>query len=220
MDTERCSRCGNEIPDWAHGVCPVCVRIARDETRYGKHSRSKSHRSRRSLEHVRSTDSAPTPSTVTLPKLPRPKVSLEASSNQASRELRRRWEGINDLLKDTYGAKMLISQVLVERGVPGRTVARWRKDNAWLARFLKRLQPELNEAWAGLLSEQDLVILRRWYGLGETRIRSLQAIADELGMTLAATEVRYRKVQRFLRGRTGRMTLERAIMAAVGQGTL
>jgi hypothetical protein len=156
-----------------------------------------------------------------VPSVPqKPEVDLGASSRQASHELRQRWEGVNDLLKDTYGRKVLISQLLVERGIPRRRIERWRKDAVWLTRFLKRLQRELNQSWAGLLSEEDLVILSRWYGLGEARVQSLEAIADELGMTLAETEVHQRKLLKFLHGTTGHATLERAIMASVRQGAL
>jgi hypothetical protein len=33
----RCSGCGNELPDWANGVCYVCGRIRREEKRFGAH---------------------------------------------------------------------------------------------------------------------------------------------------------------------------------------
>ncbi len=33
----RCSGCGNEIPDWAGGVCYTCGRIHREEKRFGAH---------------------------------------------------------------------------------------------------------------------------------------------------------------------------------------
>jgi hypothetical protein len=147
-------------------------------------------------------------------------VNAEALSKQAKHQLRLRLEGVNDLLTDTFGTKVLVSQLLVERGIPRKRIERWRKDTVWLERFLKRLQQELNRAWAGLLSEQDLLMLSRWYGLGETRIQSLKSIADELGITLAEAEVRQRKLQKFLHGTTGRATLERAIMVSVGHGVL
>ena len=33
--SERCSNCGNEVPGWASGRCPVCFRSGRDSSRYG-----------------------------------------------------------------------------------------------------------------------------------------------------------------------------------------
>ena len=33
----RCTGCGNELPDWANGVCYVCGRIRREEKRFGAH---------------------------------------------------------------------------------------------------------------------------------------------------------------------------------------
>ena len=32
---ERCSKCGNEVPDWTSGRCPICLRMKRDSVRYG-----------------------------------------------------------------------------------------------------------------------------------------------------------------------------------------
>jgi hypothetical protein len=189
-----CSRCGNDIPDWANGVCPVCVRIERDEKRYGKRSRSKFQPLSGDSKAPKLADSQPIQSVMTSPAPLKQEVNVEALSKQASHQLRLRLEGVNDLLTDTYGTKVLVSQLLAERGIPRKRIERWRKDTVWLERFLKRLQQELNRAWAGLLSEQDLLMLSRWYGLGETRIQSLKSIAEELGITLAEAEVRQRKL--------------------------
>lgn len=31
----RCGKCGNEVPDWASGRCPICFRMEQEHIRYG-----------------------------------------------------------------------------------------------------------------------------------------------------------------------------------------
>jgi len=150
----------------------------------------------------------------------KPEVDVDTSPKQASDELRRRLKGINDLIKDIYGSRVRISELLAKQGIPPAQIERWKNDQTWLTRFLRRLQRELIQAWMDLMPGEDLRVLSRWYGVGKARNRSLQAIADEFGMTQSEAKRQLGRLQRIIREPRGQRVLEKAIMASVGKHAL
>lgn len=210
MTTTRCPRCGNEIPAWSGGVCPVCERTISTEKRFWK--RGQKHA--RPFRHTKRPHATP----VLIVDRQRPdtaKVLLERKSRG-----RRRLEAFNVLLEEAYGRRVRLSDLLIGQGIPREQVTRWRQDGLWLVRFLKRLEGKLLVLFSKALPGHDPRVLSLWYGLDGQRTRVTGAIAGELGITTVEAHLAHDLLPRTLRRNKGRRALEEAALAAARETEL
>ena len=203
MKTKRCGRCGNEIPGWSGGVCPVCDRVMPVEKRYWKGGR------KRLRPRVRPASGEPTGQLsgrrVQRPKA-KPAIAARRRRARVAKTLfrprsqgRRRLKGFNRLLQEVYGRPVRLSHLLTKQGVSRNQVAHWRQDGLWLLRFLKRLEGSLLTMLAEALPGHDPRVLTRWYGLDGRGTRPVRAIAAELESTTIETQFAHDLLLRYLR---------------------
>jgi len=184
-ETRRCDRCGNEIPDWSGGVCPVCERLSQGEKRFWKGGKKRP----RWRPHPQPT--RPPSGRVKWPKA-KPAAEIRRRETQVTRRLlgqrtwgRRRLDGFNRLLKEIYGRPVWLSHLLTKQGIPSSRIERWRRDIIWLVHFLKRLELKLRVMLTEAEPDQDPKILSLWYGLDGRGARLLETIVADLNMTMA-----------------------------------
>jgi hypothetical protein len=216
-ETRRCAQCGNEIPDWSGGVCPVCGRITQGEKRFWRGARKRPRP--RPMQRA-----APYPlpvKPVERPKREKAKLSgslrrrkASLAKNQLERGSRgwQRLEGFNRLLRDVYGRSVRLSHLLTKHGIPQAQTRRWRQDGLWLVRFLKRLERKLLMVLAEAMPAQDPRVLNLWYGLDGKGNRPIEEIAAELGIITVEVLVAQRVLLRYLQEQAGRAELERAVL--------
>lgn len=200
----RCPRCGNEIPDWSVGVCPVCERRMSTEKRFWGRGTKYSRPPRRAER------SQATPAFMSGRRQPNTAKMLLKPKSRG----RRRLEGFNRLLLDVYGGPTRLSDLLVRQGLTRKQVTQWRQDGLWLVRFLKRLEGKLLVLLAQVLSHHDPRVLSLWYGLDGQDARALGAVALELGMTKVEAQLAHDLQMRYLRRDEGRAALEGALLGA------
>ena len=160
-----CPHCGNQILEWAGGVCYVCDRIAKEQRRYGRRSKARKR-------------STPMPVPEVTPANPIPPVD---------RIKQRR--GINNLLFDIYGKEHLLSMILAAGGFSPEEISLLR--TPYLVPFLDILVESWNDWFSQTLPNiRGPIIFRRYsldgqarptlrqlgekYGLSHERIRQLQ----------------------------------------------
>ena len=214
--TRRCPECGNEIPVWSGGACPVCARNKQDEKRYGRRSR---RRRRPPPAQDKASHQPPTR------QIKRQKIEPTGSPHlkkpgPAKKKLKpgsRGWwrlGGFNRLLIDIYGRPIRLSRLLTKQGASPAQIERWREDGPWLVRFMRRLERKLLDALAEAMPGQDPRVLSLRYGLDGKGNRSLETIAAKLGvMTITALAVHIRLLT-YLQSKTGRAEFERAVLLA------
>jgi hypothetical protein len=214
----RCGHCGNEIPSWSGRVCPVCGRISQSAKRFWKGGRKRRRPRARPAQREAARRS---PVEYVGPPQPEP-VTLARwrKASKATRSLgwrsrgRRRLDGFNRLLRDVYGRSVWLSHLLAKHGVSRAQVNRWRRDGLWLVRFLKRLRSSLLIELAEVIPGQGPQILSLWYGLDGQGARSVEVIADELGMETREVLGARLDALRYLWNKDGRAALERTVLAA------
>ena len=215
MAADRCAQCGNSIPSWA-GSCPICSRIEQDRRRYGGRGRLRRTRGpsphRSGMARSRALRRDKRESFVSSQELGT--TASGAEQKQASLGYRSRLKGFNRLLKDVYGERIWLGHVLTKHGIAPEQVARWREDVAWLLRFTGRLGQILLAHLVEAVPGHDPHILNHWYGLSTPQARSAEAIALKLGITPSAVNDAHRACLRYLRGKAGRMALEKAVIIA------
>jgi len=216
IKTRRCPECGNEIPVWSGGACPVCARNKQDEKRYGRRSRRRrrpppaqdkaSHRPPIGQAKRQKIEPAGSPQ----PEKPGPaKKRLEPGSRGW-----RRLGGLNRLLIDVYGRPIRLSRLLTEQGASPAQIERWREDGPWLVRFMRRLERKLLDALAEAIPGQDPRVLSLRYGLDGKGNRSIETIAAKLGMMAVTALAVHIRLLTYLQSKTGRADLERAVLLA------
>lgn len=210
MSQDICPRCGNPIPDWAQGGCPVCRRIEQEKVRFGRGGSfpgrsvppSGSQRTRRAKQ--------------TRPRIrPRP-VQSRPDRGFWGREnpgtippgFRARLEGFNAFLEDVYARPVRISHILAQGGISQEQIAIWRQDALWLLLFMHKLETRLATALTAALPGADAGILSAWYGFG--RECSMQTIRQSRSAPKCRAE--QRRVVAFLRCALGRAMLEQIMV--------
>jgi hypothetical protein len=93
-------------------------------------------------------------------------------------------------------------------------VARWREDDLWLVRFLKRLEGKLLLMLAGAVAMHDPRVLSRWYRLDGRGASTVVDIANELGMTQVEVQLAHDLMLRYLRRDEGRAALQEVVLLA------
>ena len=218
MKTTRCSQCGNEIPAWSGGVCPVCERVSQGEKRFWKEGIKRPRRSRQRPPSATGKPAHSAPAAHT--RLPKAKSETAARRQKTSvRPLgrrtrgRRRLDGFNRFLRDVYGDPMHFNHLLTKQGISHDQVNRWRQDGIWLLRFLRRLKQELQKALAKVKPRHNPQVLTLWYGLDGKGARSLDTIADEMRMTTQKVLGTRQELLMYLWREDGQMALEEMILA-------
>jgi len=216
IETRRCPECGNPIPVWAGGACPVCARNKQDEKRYGRRSRR-----RRRPPPAQDKASHRPPIGRTKRQKIEPAGSPQAKKPGAARKRLergsrgwRRLGGFNRLLIDVYGRPTRLSRLLTKQGASPAQIERWREDGPWLVRFMRRLERKLLNALAEAMPGQDPRVLSLRYGLDGKGNRSIETIAAKLGMMTVAALVVHKRQLTYLQSKPGRTELERAVLLA------
>jgi hypothetical protein len=230
----RCPRCGNEIPDWSGGCCPWCDMVTSTEKRFwkgGKRGRNPYPRAvlgrpltRPPERHVpssagsgrrrRTSDRRGARPRAALSPISRRRKAAQAKQLPKQPEWRCRLDGFNRLLRAAYGYPMWLSDLLVRQGVPSKQTDRWRRDEAWLASFLKRLEAELLAALARAVPGRNPRVVSRWYGLDGKRPWASGRIANEFRMPAVEVRLAHDLMLRYLRRDKGRAALEDAVLGA------
>lgn len=220
MGQERCGSCGNTIPSWANGVCYRCAQIEKESERYGQrlktmwNSSSSKKESRYSpLPKKKSSSSAP-PKKDSRFSAP-PKRTMDSQKRQRTwSNLASRLEGFNGLLKDVYGRKVWLGELLERQGISPEQVRNWRQDLKWLFNFIIILEHHLMSNLAKSVPDQNPDVLSHWYGLNRTKAESVQAIAQQLGISGAKVIMAHEIFLKYLRKKDGRVMLEKVIIKA------
>ena len=196
----------------------MCERISQAEKRYGKGGRKRRRSGRRLARREVARQSPvgdvgrPKPEPVTLARWRRASKATR-SLGRRSRG-RRRLDGFNRLLRDVYGRSVWLSHLLTKHGVSQAQVNRWRQDGLWMVRFLKRLKSSLLVELAESVPGQGPQVLSLWYGLDGQGARSVEVIADELGMETREVLVARLNVMKHLWNEDGRAALEGMVLTA------
>lgn len=219
MTSNRCPHCGNLIPSWAHGICQICVRIDQERKRYGDRGRAL-HRTRHPRRKPKKTGTKS-------PKKRKTKrvVSVGASARRPSRPLHKqqclvRLKGFNRLLKDVYGRRIWLSDLLIKNGVSREQIALWKEDIEWLLHFTSTLETLLLKHLSQAVPGKDPHILKYWYGLKTPRTHSAKSIASRLGTTTSNVRDGHSALLEYLRGDAGKLVLEKAVMVASRDSTV
>jgi hypothetical protein len=123
-------------------------------------------------------------------------------------------DGFNQLLRDVYDSPVRLSELLSRQGVSSLQTDRWRRDRAWLASFLERLEAELLPALARAVPGHNPRVVSRWYGLDGKRAWARDRIAIELRMLTVEVRLAHDLMLRYLRRDEGRAALEAAVLRA------
>lgn len=188
MSSNSCGSCGNLIPSWAYGSCPVCQRIEQEHIKYG----SRKAHNQRTFKSYGSVVLTP-------------------------HDLRSRLECFNQLLRDVYDDNIRLGQILANHGVPQAQIQIWRDDQPWLEQFLERLELNLSAWLQRVIPGRDSRILRDKYGLGKYKPQPTEDIACSLHMRIVDVENDYQATLSLLRDRTGRAAIETAVLEASEQ---
>lgn len=129
-------------------------------------------------------------------------------------EWRCRLDGFNRLLRTVYGFPVWLSDLLIRHGVSSKQTDRWRRDKAWLASFLKRLETELLAALAQAVPSHNHRVVSRWYGLDGKRPWASGRIAIEFGVLTVEVRLAHDLVLTYLRRDKGWAALEGATLVA------
>jgi hypothetical protein len=184
MKSKVCPKCGNIIPDWAAGVCYRCLRISKDEKRFGRRGGGR-------RPWLRST-SPPLP----LPhpaSLPEPTSQSKQSKSQAQKQLQlaeaqyprphtpaertlARLEGINRLLEVVYGEPRFISDILRDEGIEEERIRLIKRHH--LEEYLNKFVDGLREVFENPKWDRLLEIIRHHYGIVDGEKMTLRAIGD------------------------------------------
>jgi hypothetical protein len=216
--TRRCGRCGNVIPDWSGGVCPICGRVSQAEKRLWPGGK-KDVRRRYRLPRDEGGD-RPSFTPVERPK-PKPAVPIHQQPARVMKKSigrrtrgRRRLNGFNRLLRDVYRRSVWLGHLLTQQGVSRDQVSRWREDGIWLVRFLRRLEQKLQSLLAEAVPHCDCRVLSLWYGLDGQGARSPTEISAELGMaTKDVLAVRLEQLRHLWR-ENGQAAFENTVLSA------
>jgi hypothetical protein len=214
VETRRCGRCGNEIPDWSGGICPVCERLSQGEKRFWKGGKKRPRR----RPHPQPT--RPPSGRVKWPKA-KPVAAIRRRETQVTRrplgqctQARRRLDGFNRLLQEIYGRPVWFSHLLTKQAIPSSRIERWRRDGIWLVHFLKRLELKLRVMLTEAEPDQDPKILSLWYGLDGRGARPLETIVADLNMTMAEVLAACQIQLRYLQREDGRAAFEKVVLTA------
>ena len=216
IETKRCGQCGNEIPGWSGGVCPVCERLSSGEKRFWKGGKKRPRPRQARDQPAPPSPVRPIQQPTTKPAgpVPRPQPSAPKRPLGKQTQGRRRLDNFNQLLQEIYSRPVRFGHLLAKQGIPPEQINRWRQDGIWLLRFLKRLHQELLTLLAKAHPDQDPQVLTLWYSLDGKESQPIETIATELKMTTADVRTARRTQLRYLRGEQGQATFERSVLTA------
>jgi hypothetical protein len=142
----------------------------------------------------------------------RPKATL--TKQMPKPEWRCRLGSFRRLLRAIYGPSMRLSELLIGQGVFSKQTDRWRRDTAWLASFVKRLETELLVALAYAVPDYSPRVVSRRYGLDGRWPWVSGRIAIEFGMLTVEVRLAHDLMLRYLRRDEGRAMLEAVVLLA------
>jgi hypothetical protein len=184
-----CGKCGQ--PKNPNGVCYNCARIENDARRYGRgdpgmgdrrdhwdwvpRSRRRSWRSSATSTRTRATDLKLSKAAVEV--LPPP---ADFRLIKYSEHLHR---GVNQFLADVYEEKRLLSEILLNAELSQAEIVRLRQRH--LTTYLPKLVHAWCYEWRKVLSEPDIGVVVRYYGL-DGKLRSLTGMLHEIASSSSA----------------------------------
>lgn len=210
-----CPKCGNIIPDWAAGVCYRCLRIGKDEKRFGRRGGG----SRPWLHPI-----PPPPQPVPLPEpSPQSKRTKFQDQNQPqpakpryprphtpTKRTLTRLKGINELLETVYGEPRLISDILRAKGIEEERIQLIKLHH--LEEYLDKFVSGLSEALDNPKWDRLLEIIRYRYGIVEGEKMTLQAIGDIYGLSRERIRQLQNKAIRIMKNSRRKRRLENMVM--------
>lgn len=214
-----CGKCGQ--PKNPNGVCYNCARIENDARRYGRgdpgmgdrrdhwdwvpRSRQKPWRSsakstRRHATNVKLSKAA-------VEVLPSP---ADLRFIKYSEHLHR---GVNQFLADVYEEKRLLSEILLNAELSKAEIVRLRQRH--LTTYLPKLVHAWCYEWRKVLSEADIGVVVRYYGL-DGKLRSLTGMVHEIASS-SSTELKiHRSALSWLQQPAQRRQLEAIAVRVAG----
>lgn len=181
-----CPECGNIIPDWAAGVCYRCLRIGKDEKRFGRRGGGS-----RPWLHPTPPPPQPVPLPEPSPQSKRTKFQDQNQPQPAKPQYPRRHtptkrtltrlKGINELLETIYGEPSLISDILRARGIEEERIQLIKLHH--LEEYLDGFMDGLSEVLDNPKWDRLLEIVRYRYGIAEGEKMSLRAIGNIYGLS-------------------------------------
>jgi hypothetical protein len=204
-----CPKCGNQIPQWANGVCYTCARIEKEHRRFGR---------RRPPENPFPEPSGPGPSKRWVTKTAattRPRKYRSNLRPLPNRHLQR--AAFNRLLNDLYNYPRYLSQILKDGGLSQDQLQQLKRNH--LPEFFDELVAQILAWWKKILPWQSYEILRNTYELEGLPARQTKSMMKQYRMSWSQIE-RYREIGlRQLRFHSRLRKLER-LMVQVAQSTL
>lgn len=199
-----CPKCGNEIPDWAAGVCYRCLRIGKDEKRFGRRGGG-----RRLWLHPTPPPPQPVPLPEPPPQSKRPKCQDQKQHPRPHTPTKRtltRLRGINELLETIYGEPRLVSDILRAKGIEEERIQLIKRHH--LEEYLDKFVYGLSEVLDLPIWDRLLEIIRYRYGIAEGEKMSLQAIGDIYGLSRERIRQLQNKAIRIMKNSRRKRSLE------------
>jgi hypothetical protein len=215
VQMEFCPICGNEITDGQ--VCWVCARADREQRVHGGSSKvlKRTRARRRQIGQAGSSQNIPK-----LSRLPNMQLRVVGQGlKQVRPDSWRRLEGFNRLLKDVYGEDLRLSAILAREGVPQTQLNRWRRDEAWLCRFVERLEKRLSTKLTKIIPRVHAQLVSYWYGLGPDIALPPETIAFKFGVSPSEVRAAHTALIKYLQGRAGRGLIEQIIFISAVEST-
>jgi hypothetical protein len=222
MKSKVCPKCGNIIPSWAAGVCYRCLRISKDEKRFGRRGGGR-------RPWLRSTSPPPPPPPLPHPaSLPEPTPQSKQSKSQAQKQLQpaearyprphtlrgrtlTRLKGINELLETIYGEPRLISDILRTKGIEEERIQLIKRHH--LEEYLDKFVDGLNEVLDNPKWDRLLGIVRYRYGIAEGDKMTLRAVGNIYGLSRERIRQLQNKAIRIMKNSKRRGRLENMAMS-------
>lgn len=205
-----CPKCGNEIPDWAAGVCYRCLRIGKDEKRFGRRGGG-----RRLWLHPTPPPSQSVPLAEPPPQSRRPNFQDQKQHPRPHAPTKRtltRLKGINELLETIYGEPRLISDILRAKGMEEERIQLMKRYH--LEEYLDRFVDGLSEVLDNPKWDRLLEIVRHRYGIAEGEKMTLQAIGNIYGLSRERIRQLQNKAIRIMKNSKRKGRLENMTMKA------
>lgn len=211
----RCSNCFNTIPSWANGVCPVCVRIKKDNSRFrtkhrtarqkykGKLPRKTNKETKSKTKINRSSSKVYKPSKKKTSKKPRNKRKRKYQQSVKEKALNQ-LEGFNRLHVSIYGRRKYFGELLEEKGVSSVKIQKIKIDDKKLGLFLEMFYKRFGIQITKMYSGNDFRNLKMYYGLDGFHPASDDLIADEIGIKESSLTSRRKMILNFLSSEKGR----------------
>lgn len=165
MSNDVCPRCGNNIPEWSHGVCYTCVRIENDHRRYGRRrpdTWSPPQWVAATPGPTRRRKRLRRPAKVTTPAGP-PQFPIQSGAVWTVDEVRVVRQGINRFLSDCYGGRRFLSHILRADGLTSGQIRNLQDRH--LTTYITHVVAGWCRSLAQTLPVDEYQLLVRVYGL-------------------------------------------------------